>query len=88
MNITSDQAVRFVNNIFHRFGVPNSIIMDNSTQFIGNAFLQFCDEYHIRVGWAAVARIHVNGQVKRANDMIPTRPQPWVFSHLKQFDRQ
>lgn len=62
--------------------------MDNSTQFIGNAFLQFYDEYHIRVDWAAVARTHANGQVKRANDMILQGLKPWVFARLKQFDRQ
>lgn len=29
--ITSKQAVKFVTNIIHRFGVPNSIIMDDDT---------------------------------------------------------
>jgi hypothetical protein len=29
--ITSEQAVKFITNIIHRFGVPNSIIMDNGT---------------------------------------------------------
>jgi hypothetical protein len=29
--IKSEQAVLFFHNIIHRFGVPNSIITDNST---------------------------------------------------------
>jgi hypothetical protein len=33
-NIRSEQAVAFFTNIIHRFGVPNSIITDNGTQFI------------------------------------------------------
>ena len=47
--IKSEQAVLFFLDIVHRFGVPNSIIMDNSTQFTEKKFLRFYDEYHIRV---------------------------------------
>jgi ribonuclease HI len=32
-SIRSEQAVAFFTNIIHRFGVPNSIITDNGTQF-------------------------------------------------------
>jgi hypothetical protein len=35
-------------NIMHRFGVPNSIITDNGTQFTCK-FLDFCEDHHIRV---------------------------------------
>jgi hypothetical protein len=34
--IKSEQAVLFFTDIIHHFGVPNSIITDNSTQFIGS----------------------------------------------------
>jgi hypothetical protein len=54
-SVTSDQAVSFVRNIIHRFGVPNLIITNNGMQFTTKSFLRFCDEYHIRVDWAAVA---------------------------------
>ena len=37
--IKSEQAVLFFLDIIHRFGVPNSIIMDNGTQFTGKKFL-------------------------------------------------
>ena len=47
--IKSEQAVLFFLDIIHHFGVPNSIITDNSTQFTEKKFLQFCDEYHIQV---------------------------------------
>jgi hypothetical protein len=40
-NIRSEQAVAFFTNIIHRFGVPNSIITDNDTQFTGRKFLDF-----------------------------------------------
>jgi hypothetical protein len=38
-SIRSEQAVAFFTNIIHRFGVPNSIITDNGTQFTGRKFL-------------------------------------------------
>jgi hypothetical protein len=41
-SIRSEQAVAFFTNIIHRFGVPNSIITDNGTQFTGKKFLDFC----------------------------------------------
>jgi hypothetical protein len=54
-SIRSEQVVAFFTNIIHRFGVPNSIITDNGTQFTGKKFLDFCEDHHIRVYWAAVA---------------------------------
>ena len=37
--IKSEQAMLFFLDIIHRFGVPNSIIMDNDTQFTKKKFL-------------------------------------------------
>ena len=68
--IKSEQAVLFSLDIIHCFGVPNSIIMDNDTQFTDNKFLQFCDENHIRVDWAIVAHPRTNGQVEHSNGML------------------
>ena len=59
--IKSEQAVLFFLDIVHRFGVPNSIIMDNGTQFTGKKFLQFYDEYHIHVDWATMVHPRTNG---------------------------
>ena len=68
--IKSEQAVLFFTDIIHRFGVPNSIIIDNGTQFMGKKFLQFCDEHHIHVDRAAVAHPGMNGQVEHVNGMV------------------
>jgi transposase InsO family protein len=54
-SIRSEQAVLFLTDIIHRFGIPNCIITDNGTQFIGKKFLDFCDNHHIHVLWSAVA---------------------------------
>ena len=47
--IKFEQAMLFFLDIVHRFGVLNSIITDNDTQFTGKKFLRFYDEYHIHV---------------------------------------
>jgi transposase InsO family protein len=54
-NLRAEQAVTFFTDIVYRFGVPNSIITDNGSQFTGRKFLEFCSKFHIRVDWAAVA---------------------------------
>jgi hypothetical protein len=46
-NISSKQAVSFVQDIIFCFEVPNSIITDNGTQFTGERFLDLCDDNNI-----------------------------------------
>jgi hypothetical protein len=46
---SSEKAVEFLDQIIHRFGLPNSIIIDLGTRFTGNAFWDFCDERSIVV---------------------------------------
>jgi transposase InsO family protein len=86
--IKSEQAVQFFIDIIYRFGVPNSIITDNGTQFTGKKFLKFCDDYHIRVDWSAVAHPQTNGQVERANSMILQGLKPRIFNKLNKFGRR
>ena len=83
--IKSEQAVMFFLDIIHCFGVPNSIIVDNDTQFTGKKFLQFCDEYHIHVDWATMAHPCMNGQVERANGMLLQGLKPRIFNRLNKF---
>jgi len=83
--IKAEQAVLFFTDIIHRFGVLNSIITDNGTQFTGRKFLEFCDRHHIRVDCAAVAHPKTNGQVERANGMILQGLKPRIFNRLDKF---
>ena len=83
--IKSEQAVQFFADIVYRFGVPNSIITDNGTQFTGKKFLRLCDDFHIRVDWSAVAHPQTNGQVERANGMILQGLKPRIFNKLNKF---
>ena len=78
----------FFLDMVHRFGVPNSIIMDNGTQFIRKKFLQFYNEYHICVDWATMAHPRKNRQVKRTNNMVLQGLKPRMFNQLNKFGRQ
>jgi transposase InsO family protein len=87
-SIRSEQAVAFFTNIIHRFGVLNSIITNNGTQFTGRKFLDFCEDHHIRVDWAAVAHPMTNGQVERANGMILQGLKPRIYNNLNKFSKR
>jgi hypothetical protein len=47
VNIRSEDAVSFFTDIIYRFGIPNTIITDNSSQFTGKKFLNFCNDNNI-----------------------------------------
>jgi hypothetical protein len=79
-SIRSEQAVAFFTNIIHRFGVPNSIITDNGTQFTG--------KNHIRVDWAAIAHPMTNGQVESANGMILQGLKLRIYNDLNKFGKR
>jgi hypothetical protein len=43
--IKSEQAMQFFLDIIHCFGVLDSIITNNGTQFMRKKFHRFCDDY-------------------------------------------
>jgi hypothetical protein len=87
-NLRAEQAVTFFTDIIYRFGVNNSIITDNGSQFTGRKFLEFYDKFHICVDWVAVAHPQTNGQVERANDMILQGLMPKIFDRLNKSGRK
>jgi transposase InsO family protein len=87
-NLRAEQAVMFFIDIVYRFGVPNSIITDNGSQFTGRKFLEFCDKFHIRADWAAVAHPQTNGQVEHANGIILQGLKPRIFDQLNKSGRK
>jgi hypothetical protein len=68
--VTSEEAVKFIGNIKHRFGVPNRIIIELGKAFTGSVFWDFCQDNLIDVYYSSVAHPRCNGQVERANDMV------------------
>src|SRR5699024_9348681 len=51
-------------------------------------FLDFCEDHHIRVDWAAVAHPMSNGQVERANGMILQGLKPRIYNDLNKFGKR
>jgi hypothetical protein len=50
--------------------------------------LDFCEDHHIRVDWAAVAHPMSNGQVERANGMILQGLKPRIYNDLNKFGKR
>ena len=63
-------AVKFLESIIFRFGVPHSIITDNGSNFALGEFSRFCDKHGINVSYALVAHPQTNGQVEKANGLV------------------
>jgi hypothetical protein len=61
VNVRFEEVVSFFTDIIYRFGIPNTIITDNNTQFTGKKFLNFCNDNHIHVDWSVVAHPKMNG---------------------------
>jgi hypothetical protein len=70
VKVTSEEAVKFIGDIKHRFGVPNRIITDLSKAFTSSIFWDFCQDNLIDVYYSSVAHPRCNGQVERANGMV------------------
>ena len=85
VTIESKEVVKFFLDIVYRFGVPNSIITDNGTNFTGKFFQEFAEGYGIRIDWASFGHPKMNGQVERANGMILQGLKPRIFDQLKKF---
>jgi hypothetical protein len=68
--VTSEEVVKFIADIKHRFGVPNRIITDLGKAFTGSVFWDFCQDNLIDVYYFSVAHPWCNGQVERAEGMV------------------
>jgi transposase InsO family protein len=69
-NQEATTAVKFFESIVYRYGVPNSIITDNCTNFTSGEFQEFAKNLGIKVKYASVAHPKSNGQVEKANGLV------------------
>ena len=67
---TAQKAADFIDEIIHRFGLPNTIITDLGSTFTGEDFFDICDESLISVKYVSVAHPRANGQAERANSIV------------------
>jgi transposase InsO family protein len=65
--IPARSAVKFIHGLVCRFGVPNRIITDNSSQFTSGLFREYCASASIKICFTSVAYPRSNGQAERAN---------------------
>ncbi|XP_040251940.1 uncharacterized protein [Aegilops tauschii subsp. strangulata] len=75
-------AVQFIKDIAVRYGMPNSIITDNGTNFAKGALAQYCSVSGIRLDLASVAHPQSNDQVERANGLILSGIKPRLVEPL------
>jgi hypothetical protein len=69
-NQEATTAVKFFESIVYRYGVPNSIITDNGTNFTSGEFQEFAKNLGIKIKYASIAHPKSNGQVEKANGLI------------------
>ena len=55
------KAAKLFNDIIHRFGLPNSIITDLSSTFIGSDIYDFYEDRCISIKYVSVAHPRANG---------------------------
>jgi IS30 family transposase len=77
--VTSKEAAKFIEDITHRFAVPNRIVTDLGKAFTGSDFWDFCQDNLIDVYYSSVAHPWCNGQFKRANDMVLQAVKDRIF---------
>ena len=85
MATTTAKAAEFIEDISHRFGVPNRIITDLGTSFTGSGNWDYCQESSIDIYYASVAHPKCNGQVERANGLILQGLKARIFDPIKKY---
>jgi len=82
---TAAKAAEFIEEISHRFGVPNRIITDLGTSFTGFEFWDYCQESYIDVYYASVVHPRCNCQVERANGLILQGLKARTFDPIEKY---
>jgi transposase InsO family protein len=83
VNITQEIAVKFLQSIIYKFGVPKRVLTDNETQFKGAKFLRCCADFGIHHQPSSVAHPQMNGQVKRTNGLLLQGMKTRMFQDLE-----
>jgi transposase InsO family protein len=86
VKINKQSAVKFIKSIVCMFGVLNSIITDNGSQFTNIVFQEYCKDLGIQICYASIAHLESNGHVKRANAEILRGLKTRTYDYLKRHD--
>ena len=82
---TAAKAAEFIEEISHRFGVPNRIITDLGTSFTGFEFWDYSQESCIDIYYASVSHPRCNGQVEKANGLILQGLKARIFDPIEKY---
>jgi hypothetical protein len=77
--------VKFIQDIIHRFGIPNRVITDLGSPFIAIEFKNLTQDCDISIDYASVAHPEANGQVERANGLILAGLKPRLYEELEDY---
>jgi transposase InsO family protein len=83
VNITQEAAVKFLQSIIYRFGVPRWVLTNNRTQFKEAKFVRCCADYGIHHQPSSATHPQTNGQVERANGFILQGMKTRIFHDLE-----
>jgi transposase InsO family protein len=70
VNITQEAAVKFLQSIIYRFGMPRRVLIDNGTEFKGAKFARCCVDFGIQHQPSSAVHPQMNRQVERTNKLI------------------
>jgi hypothetical protein len=80
------KSVEFIQDIMHRFEIPNRVITDLGSPFIAIKFRNCAQDCGINVDYASVAHPEANGQVERANGLILAGLKPRLYEELEDYN--
>jgi hypothetical protein len=66
----ADRVLDFLDELVHRYGLPNHIITDLGSNFNNHQFWEYRENSGIDIRYVSVAHPRANGQVERANGMV------------------
>ncbi|XP_022681843.1 uncharacterized protein LOC111257078 [Setaria italica] len=66
----ADRVLDFLDELVHRYGFPNHIIIDLSSNFNNHEFWEYCENSGIDILYVSVTHPQANDQVKRTNGMV------------------
>ena len=73
--VDETEVIGFIKDLIHRFGIPQTIIVDNGTVFDGKIVKSFAAEFGISLVNSTPYYAQTNGQVESSNKSLKKRIQ-------------
>ena len=76
-NRTSETVKNYLSQIFARFGIPKTLVSDNSPEFVSGDLKQWCESLGIKKRESPVYHSRANGLAERAVQTVKRALQAW-----------